>query len=250
MLNPRPYVISIAGFDPSAGAGLLADVKCFEQHGVYGFGICSALTVQSDTEFLHNRWLSGSEIIGQLKPLVSKFTLKACKIGLIKDVDTLLDVLNYLKKEQSDIHVVMDPILKSTSGFEFHDWQNGLGKLLPVLKQLSVITPNYQELAVMGGFPQQEVAKSWANHCPVLLKGGHNLEIPGTDFLFMTGEKYTFPPGVTYVRQKHGSGCVLSASITALLALGYSLTEACEQAKKYTERFLNSNSSLLGYHSL
>jgi hydroxymethylpyrimidine/phosphomethylpyrimidine kinase len=70
MSDHRPYVISIAGFDPSAGAGVLSDLKCFEAHRVYGFGICSALTIQTDSDFLKNDWLSDTQIIDQLHPLL------------------------------------------------------------------------------------------------------------------------------------------------------------------------------------
>src|SRR5690349_11279118 len=117
----RLYVLSIAGFDPSAGAGVLADVKCFEQHEVYGFGICSALTVQTDSDFIKNDWLDAAQIINQLAPLLAKFPIAACKIGLIKDRVVLLEVIAYLKLHIPSLKIVVDPVLKASSGYEFHD---------------------------------------------------------------------------------------------------------------------------------
>lgn len=247
----RPYVLSIAGFDPSAGAGVLADVKCFEQHEVYGFGICSALTVQTDNDFIKNDWLDAGQIIDQLAPLLAKFPITACKIGLIKDSVVLLEVITYLKLHAPTLIIVVDPVLKASSGYEFHDWKNGLGILSPILRQIDLITPNYPEMLNMGGKAEvHATANTWAAHCPVLLKGGHIADNIGTDYLFEQGIVHELKPGLPKIYQKHGSGCVLSASTTAYLAKGSTLLNACTQAKQYIEHFLNSNNTLLGYHKL
>ncbi|TDQ11336.1 hydroxymethylpyrimidine/phosphomethylpyrimidine kinase [Pedobacter metabolipauper] len=246
----RPYTLSIAGFDPSAGAGILADIKCFEQHQVYGFGICSALTVQNDVDFIANDWLDAHAIINQITPLLTRFTIRSCKIGLIKDQNVLLEVITYLRSKLPLLKIIVDPILKASAGYNFYNLQRGLSQFIPVLDQIDLITPNYDELLVLSGSGDAEVAAiTWAQYCPVLLKGGHNPDAPGTDLLFDQQIKTVFKPGVRKVYQKHGSGCVLSASITANIALGYSLPESCERAKKYMEHFLNSNNTLLGYHS-
>ena len=247
----RPYVMSIAGFDPTAGAGLLADIKCFEQHEVYGFGICSALTAQTDQSFLKNDWLSAEQINDQMMPLLHRFEISAVKIGLIKSITVLLEVLANLKKHAPNIRIVMDPVLKASAGYEFHDWEDGLKQLRPVLMQIDLITPNYPEMLSLGGKAEVfETARAWATYCPVLLKGGHLEANIGTDYLFEHGQLHELKPDVTNIHQKHGSGCVLSAAITAKLALGLSLSDACIQAKKYAEQFLNSNNTLLGYHKL
>ncbi|MFA4869058.1 MAG: hydroxymethylpyrimidine/phosphomethylpyrimidine kinase [Pedobacter sp.] len=247
----RPYVMSIAGFDPSAGAGLLADVKCFEQQKVYGFGICTALTVQTDIDFLKNNWLDTAQIIEQIAPLLSRFKIAAVKIGLIKNISVLIDVIDHLKKEQSEIKIVMDPVMKASAGYTFHDWDNGLKQLLPVLKKIDLITPNYHEMLHLGG--KNEVftaAKIWSSYCPVLLKGGHNTKNIGTDYLYVDDHVHELKPDIKTIHQKHGSGCVLSAAITAMIAKGNGLLEACTLAKVNTEHFLNSNESLLGYHNI
>lgn len=247
----RAYVLSIAGFDPSAGAGVLADVKCFEQHEVYGFGICTALTVQTDSDFIKNDWLNAGQIIDQLAPLLVKFPITACKIGLIKDTAVLLEVIAYLKLQVPTLKIVVDPVLKASSGYEFHDWKDSLAILSPILKKIDLITPNYPEMLDMGGKTEvHATANAWAVHCPVLLKGGHLKDNMGIDYLFEHGIIHELQPGVPEIHQKHGSGCVLSASVTAYLAKGFTLLNACTYAKQYIEHFLNSNNTLLGYHKL
>ncbi|MBE9598320.1 hydroxymethylpyrimidine/phosphomethylpyrimidine kinase [Pedobacter sp. MC2016-24] len=251
MQTVRPYVMSIAGFDPSAGAGLLADIKCFEQHRVYGFGVCSAMTTQTDSDFLSNEWQTARQIIDQTTPLLKKFKVQACKIGLIKDLEVLEEVLYFLKAQVPAIKIVLDPVLKASAGYHFHDWNEGLGKLKPILKQIDLITPNYPEMKQLSGpLDITSAAIQWSSYCAVLLKGGHSPLNTGTDYLFENGTVEELFPAVNNISQKHGSGCVLSAAITARLALAHQLPEACILAKKYVEQFLNSNTSLLGYHKL
>lgn len=283
----RPYVISIAGFDPTAGAGLLSDLKCFEAHRVYGFGVCTALTIQTDTEFLKNDWLATEQIIAQLQPLLEKFPIAAVKIGLIKNLETLLAVCDYLISFDSNIKIVLDPILKASAGYNFHDWNAASVIFKNVLKRLYLITPNYLELQALiipeelldqdklvtdlsltahshfsaaaaetaNGAEidsQQEIDQvclNWSADCAVLLKGGHHPLRPGTDYLFHQNERMEFKSGSQDVSPKHGSGCVLSSAITAQLALGNSVSKSCLLGKQYIEKFLNSNTSLLGYHN-
>lgn len=243
--------MSIAGFDPTGGAGLLGDIKCFEQHEVYGFGICSALTIQTDFDFFKNDWLDAGRIIDQMLPLLSHFPVAAVKIGLIKSIDVVLEVIACLKNQAPAIKIIMDPVLKASAGYTFHDWENGLEQLLPVLNQIDLITPNYTEMLNLGGQDEAfTTARNWSAYCPVLLKGGHMETNTGTDFLFENGLLHELKPASTKIYQKHGSGCVLSAAITAELAKTNTLLTACVQAKKYTAQFLNSNDTLLGYHKL
>lgn len=245
----RPYAMSIAGFDPSAGAGVLADIKCFEQQEVYGFGVCTSLTVQTDLDFFKNDWLSATQIIEQIAPLLSRFDISAVKIGLIQDIPALMEVIGFLKLHQPDVKIVMDPVLKASAGYTFHNWDDGLNQLLPVLKQIDLITPNYPEMHFLGGNNEVfKAAEAWSAYCPVLLKGGHLVENLGTDFIYMDGIIHELKPTITQIYQKHGSGCVLSAAITANLTKGKGLLLACQAAKLSTEQFLNSNESLLGYH--
>ncbi|MDX5437251.1 MAG: hydroxymethylpyrimidine/phosphomethylpyrimidine kinase [Pontibacter sp.] len=248
MSDTRPYVLSIAGLDPSGGAGILADIKTFEQHGVYGFGVCSALTVQNDTDFGKVQWLPVQEIIDQLEPLVSKFPILSCKIGIVQSMDVLLEVILYLKRLQPQIQIVLDPVLKASAGFAFHDALQEQ-QLNAVLQKLTLATPNYNEIQQLNqGLEPTDAATEMAKHCAILLKGGHNPEAMGIDYLFYQDTCTALEPTLSTISPKHGSGCVLSAAIAANLALGHTLEEACRRGKRYTESFLNSNQSLLGYH--
>jgi Hydroxymethylpyrimidine/phosphomethylpyrimidine kinase len=241
MQHQRPYVLSIAGFDPSAGAGILADCKTFEQHKVYGLGVCSALTVQNDRAFFSIQWLSARQIMEQLQPL--SFNIIACKIGIIESLQTLLEITSFLKHRNPSIKIVWDPVLKASAGYSFHH-KIAVHQLEQVLSSIDLITPNFNE------WQHLQAISSNAFPCAVLLKGGHRPDETGVDTLYENGREITIPNGIKKASPKHGSGCVLSAAITAQLALGLSLQQACAKSKQYIETFLNSNESLLGYHHL
>ena len=241
--------MSIAGLDPTAGAGLLADIKCFEQHKVYGFGICSAVTAQTENEFFAVDWMDASKIINQLMPLKEKYDVMACKIGLIKDPDVMEEVLAFLKSAWPKLKIIVDPILKASAGYQFREGKFYVDQFFKLLVSMDLITPNYLEMcSLSNGADVKTTAADWSVYCPVLLKGGHNDAEIGTDYLYSRTGVYRFDAGVATVSEKHGSGCVLSASITAHLALGHDLQNACLLAKKYIERFLNSSTTLLGNH--
>lgn len=250
MQPSRPYVLSIAGFDPSGGAGVLADCKTFEQHAVYGFGVCSALTVQSDDRFLSIRWLTAEQIIEQLRPLLEKFIVPVCKIGVIQSAQTLIAVIRFLKEHNPAIQIVWDPVLKASAGYVFHSGK-AFHSLDAILASVTLVTPNYHELQQLQTLTNEVLVKNdRAVFCAVLLKGGHRPDAMGTDTLYELVDCTVMAAGVNEVHPKHGSGCVLAAAITARLAQGHSLPEACRLAKQYVETFLNSNQSLLGYHSV
>jgi hydroxymethylpyrimidine/phosphomethylpyrimidine kinase len=249
-MQPRPYVLTIAGFDPSGGAGVLADCKTFEQHGVYGFGVCTAWTVQTDDSFLNMHWLTAEQIIEQLQPLLNKFVVSACKIGIINSPETLVTIIRLLKEHNPAIHIVWDPVLKASAGYDFHVVDT-FHSLEAILAAVTLVTPNYNELQQLQSITHEPLIKDdRAAFCAVLLKGGHRPDALGTDTLYEPVGSTTILAGVEKVFPKHGSGCVLSAAITARLAQGQTLQAACQGAKQYIETFLNSNQSLLGYHSI
>ena len=249
MQTPRPYVLTIAGFDPSGGAGVLADCKTFEQHAVYGFGVCTAWTVQTDDTFLNIHWLTAEQIIEQLQPLISKFVVAACKIGIINSPETLLTVIRFLKEHNPAIQIVWDPVLKASAGYDFHVVDT-FHNLDAILAAVTLVTPNYNELQQLQTITGEVLIKNErAVFCSVLLKGGHRPDALGTDTLYEPAGHTKMEAGVEKVFPKHGSGCVLAAAITARLAKGETLQEACRGAKQYVESFLNSNQSLLGYHA-
>ena len=124
MYIDRPIVMSIAGLDPSAGAGLLADIKTFEQHKVYGIGICSAQTLQTETEFFSIRWEKAGDIVTALEKMLMHYEVKVVKVGIVEDVNVLLKVVSAIHNINKDIKIIVDPILRSSSGYTF--WKDNV----------------------------------------------------------------------------------------------------------------------------
>ncbi len=236
MHSIRPYCLSIAGFDPCGGAGVLSDIKVFEQLEVFGLGVTTSITYQNDSEFKGLRWCNMNEIESQMEAL-RKYPVKAVKIGLVKDSIMLEGILKKVKEMYGKVRTVWDPVLKATSGFTFH---KGVPITDYILQNVSLLTPNTEEY--------EQLALEKQSGLNVLLKGGHS-ELKGTDILFLGNQKINIP-GEPYgsETEKHGTGCVLSSAITAFLCKGMALDEACKKGKKYVEKFMLSNHSKLGYH--
>ncbi len=244
----RPVVLSIAGYDPCGGAGLLADIKTFEQHKVYGLGIVSATTFQTEKDFFSLRWTNEKEISRQLKTFLSHYPVKVVKFGLAKSWKMLDTLTCIIKSRNEKIKVIVDPILKSSTGFTIIKPQDK-EMLIAVLKKIDLLTPNSNEAVMLSGERNyRKAGKYLSQYCNVLLKGGHNRTERGTDLFFSANSLFTIKPGISKVYPKHGSGCVLSAAIASNLAFGKGLRESCILAKNYTEGFLKSNKSLIGYH--
>ncbi len=245
----RPVVMSIAGLDPCGGAGLLADIKAFEQNKVYGLGVTTAQTLQTERHFFSIRWESGENIITATGQMLAHYEVMAVKIGIVQSISTLHQVVTAIFNFNPAIKIVVDPVIRSTTAFDF--WQGRMDERLleDVLQKITLLTPNYKEAAqLVPGAGAKEAANKLSHYCSVLLKGGHNEEEPGVDYLYHDGNVWKLRPGEGKVFPKHGSGCVLSSAIAAGIALGLSLEEACRKAKVFTENFLTSNPSLLGYH--
>ena len=241
--------MSIAGVDPSAGAGLLADIKTFEQHKVYGLGISTAQTLQTEDCFFSIRWEKDIDIIQSIEKMLSYYDVKAVKIGIVQGLEALEKIVTSIHNTNKDIKIIIDPVIRSSSGYNFWNDDKKYGLLARILKMSYLITPNFDEvIQLVDSSEAKEAAKKISSYCNVLLKGGHNIQEPGVDYLFLENEMVKFDRDQTVVFAKHGSGCVLSSAITANLALGDDLVTACKKAKLYTTRFLSVNTTLLSYH--
>lgn len=248
MVKINNCVLSIAGFDPSGGAGILADIKTFEANHVCGMGVLSALTFQNDIHLEGLKWVKTGEILKQIAVLEKRFEFSVVKIGLIGNLDVLEEVVKALKQTQPGRRIIWDPIVRASAGFQFHSHFKR-EQLLSALENCFLITPNTEEAVFLAGIDDpMEAAQRLAKYCNVLLKGGHNKDEPGVDFLFGPNPVEKILPAVEKVFPKHGSGCVLSAAIVANLAKGNDLSTACRNAKKYIGQFLSSNQTLLGTH--
>ena len=243
-------ILSIAGFDPSSGAGITSDIKTFEAHGFYGLSVCTGVTVQNDMDFKTCEWISTEVILSQIETLFERFEINVVKIGIVQSWATLSLILDKLHDLNRDIKIILDPIIKATAGFDFHTEENQ-DLLDKIWKQCDIITPNYDEIQLL--YPKKDIEETLeyiSNYTNIYLKGGHRKDKKGWDELYHSGiVMVNMPPNAEKVSEKHGSGCVLSSSLACNIALGQDIEDACKAAKYYTEQFLNSNDSLLGTHS-
>lgn len=247
MQSQRPFVMSIAGCDPSGGAGLLSDIKTMEQLKVMGLGVCTAITVQTAAQCLNIEWRSLDEILSSINILMESYPVKVVKIGVIKDAITFSKIVETIQSNNNKTKIVWDPVLKSTSEFTFFDLST-LPLLKNVLKHIDLITPNYIEYKIL---KENKVLSESEGPCSILIKGGHRQDKLGTDTLIEKENEILLNPnheGSDYF-PKHGSGCVLSSAIASWLARGENIETACRKGKLYIEQFLKSSPSLLGFHS-
>lgn len=235
----RPYVLTIAGHDPSGGAGLNADIKTFEANEVMGLSVVTGITVQNDADFEEVQWLSFQWIEKQIRILFKMYEINVAKIGILENMDMLSKLIQLLLQCNPDIKIIWDPIIKSSSGFLLNKVEQ-IDK--QILQSLYLITPNKPEYEWL-----QEKGFDF-NECNYLLKGGHDEENRGTDSLFQDGKSVRIDGESFKGKSKHGTGCVLSAAIASNLAKEDSLHEACTKAKRYVEAFILSNDDNLGYH--
>lgn len=250
-MKSKKYILTIAGLDPSSGAGITSDIKTFEAHSLYGLSVCTAVTVQNDIEFNGCTWVKKKVIISQVQQLFKRFSISVVKIGIIQSWKTLLEVIQTLKRLNPDIKIVLDPILKASAGFKFHTIQD-LETFEEVLEKCDFITPNYDEIkALFADKSIEETIGFISEKTNIYLKGGHRTDKKGWDEVYYSKiVKLNIPPIITKpIFEKHGSGCVLSAALAANLSKNIPLEDACRNTKLYTEQFLSSNESLLGTHN-
>ncbi|TPN87565.1 hydroxymethylpyrimidine/phosphomethylpyrimidine kinase [Aquimarina algicola] len=254
-MKNRPNILTIAGFDPSGGAGILADIKTIESLKGYGVAVCTANTIQNDIKFLSCDWVNKDIIKEQLDSILERFTISFVKIGVVKNWKTLHFIIDHILDKVQNIKIILDPVLKSSTAYAFQnpDQDKELNhEFDKILEKIHLITPNYKEIQML--YPDQtidEAIKHISCRTHLFLKGGHREDAIGKDELFTTtGKHYILNPKGNKCSEKHGSGCVLSSAITTYLALGYPLLKSCLKAKRYTEKILSSNDTLLGYHKM
>ncbi|AUS05173.1 hydroxymethylpyrimidine/phosphomethylpyrimidine kinase [Pseudotamlana carrageenivorans] len=244
-------ILSIAGHDPSGGAGMTSDIKTFEAHGFYGLSTCSAITIQNDIDFKQCIWTNPKVILNQIETLFERFNISVVKIGIIENWQTLSLILDKLHLLNPKIKVVLDPVIKASSGFDFH-FKESQELLEKIWKQCYIITPNYDEIkALYPEFTVKQTIKHISNYTKIYLKGGHRQNKKGWDELYYdTIEAIEIFPIYKTIYEKHGSGCVLSSSLACNIAAGFPIKDAAINAKIYIETYLRSNESLLGTHKM
>jgi hydroxymethylpyrimidine/phosphomethylpyrimidine kinase len=237
-----PVVLTIAGFDPSSGAGISADVKTIAAHGCYGVACITALTVQSTVCVRRVEAVDAGLVAETLAELASDLDIAAVHIGMLGSGKIVRAVAHFLTGHKLP-NVVLDPILKSSSGADLVDAAGMrllIDKLLPLA---TIVTPNIDEASALTGLavtdPEQMRAAARQLHqmgaSAVVVTGGH-LE-KAIDLLSFTGsrgiEQELFKSARLKSSSTHGTGCAFATSVACHLAMGRGLPEAVLLAKAY-----------------
>ena len=249
-LRQTTGVLSIAGFDPSSGAGLTADLKTFAAHGLYGLACPTALTVQSTQGVRRSEAVDRALIAETLDCLREDIAIAGVKIGMLAGAPAVGAVVSWLRRfraEQPNFPVVLDPVLRSSSGAEL--LSDGGVQLLKteLLPLVSVVTPNLAEAAVFTGLPvatrveAELAARALQANVPgmaVVVTGGDAGGSPDDFLLDAHGAGCWFPGRRVQTRSTHGTGCAFSSALLANLVLGQALPDAVGSAKEYVRKAL------------
>jgi hydroxymethylpyrimidine/phosphomethylpyrimidine kinase len=237
-----PIILTIAGFDPSCGAGIAADLKTFAAHNCYGVAAVTALTVQSTQGVESTHITPAATLRAQLDALAADIAVTVVKIGMLGSRANAAVVAEFLDRGQF-AHVVLDPVVKATAGGA--DLLDAAGtKFLAeeLMQRATVITPNVPEAELLAGMEIKDVAametaarKLFERGArAVVVKGGHmekaiDVLFDGTEVLALGGDRVKS-------ENTHGSGCTFASAIAAQMACGRPLGEAVLLAKAYVTK--------------
>lgn len=236
--------LSIAGSDPSGGAGIQADLKTMTCNGVYAMSVITALTAQNTTGVSGVYEIPCDFLALQLDSVFTDIFPDAVKIGMVSSDKLISTIANKLSFYNAK-NIVVDPVMVSTSGSKLIN-DTAINKLKQELFPLAtLITPNIPEAEVLSGLTitdktsMEEACRfiSTKFNCSVLLKGGHSIN-DANDLLMEAGKLTWFTGRRIDNPNTHGTGCTLSSAIAANLAKGLSLDESIKNAKEYISNAL------------
>ncbi len=244
-MNTPPVILTLAGFDPSGGAGLLADIKTIHALGGYGTGVITAQTVQNTCHVRATRIEPPELIAAQIAALMEDTPPVAVKIGMLGKADVVEAIATALEDWQGPL--VFDPVIISSSGHPLYD--DPLSTLQPLLQHTTLLTPNLHEAKQLGqalGCAPEALARELG--CAVLLTGGDMAGDQIIDRLYLPdGAVQTFSHARIDTPNTHGTGCTLSSAIATLLAQGRSVSEAAQQAIEWMQRRLTASNWRIGH---
>jgi len=234
-------VLTIAGSDSSGGAGIQADLKTFEAFGVFGTSVITVLTAQNTTGVTEIQSVPIDFVRAQIKAVFEDFEVAAIKIGMLYSAEIIEVVKNFISG--CDIPVVLDPVFMSKAGSPLLQ-EDTVDKMKELFTCATVITPNLFEAKELFGFSTQDecaITKIEQLNTPVLVKN-QVIEKKGkkrsVDKLYTGNDKKIFETTHVNTTNLHGTGCSLSSAITANLALGKSLEQSIEVAKRFITQAL------------
>lgn len=240
----RATALTIAGFDPSSGAGVSADLKVFAAHRLYGLAAITALTVQSTQGVRRTQAVSPEFLAETLDCLAGDIEISGVKLGMLATADIVGVVARFLSASRIPRNqIVLDPVIQSSSGRALLD-AAGLERLKDELLPLAGwITPNVDELAELSGRDVSDrdtaaaAARLLAPAYPglnIVVTGGH-LDPPDDYLLAATGDEHWFPGRRIETTATHGTGCTFSSALLAQLVAGMAPRDAVLRAKQYVE---------------
>ena len=232
--------LSIAGTDPTGGAGIMADLKSFQARSVYGMAVVTSVVAQNTKGVQLIRHLDQEILEEQLKSVFQDIVPDAIKTGMLAQVETIELVASYLAEQKCPY--VLDPVMVATSGdrlIEEDAIQALKTKLLPLA---TIITPNLPEAEVLVGRTLKSEndimnAGRWIRKelevKNVVIKGGHLAKVASDYLFFEDGEVRIISAERIATNHTHGTGCTYAAVITAELAKGRTVAQAVETAKRF-----------------
>jgi hydroxymethylpyrimidine kinase/phosphomethylpyrimidine kinase len=235
-----PVVLTIAGFDPSGGAGVVADVKTFTAFGCFAAAAVTSLTYQNTTGVFGASHQTAETVRAQVLPVIEDFTVAGAKTGMLPTREIIEEVARLFRETALPAPVV-DPVVRSTSGYDLID-DAALDALKRELLPLArVVTPNIPEaeritgMTILDGEAMAEAARMIRSMGAraVLVKGGHLAGERALDVLDEEGEVTYFDAERVETTSTHGTGCTLAAGIAACLARGYTVEVSIALAKRY-----------------
>jgi hydroxymethylpyrimidine kinase/phosphomethylpyrimidine kinase len=238
-----PVCLTIAGLDPSGGAGVIADIKTFSAFGCFAAAAAASVTFQNTTGVFGAVHESAETVRRQIDPVFDDYEIAAVKTGMLPTRE-IIEMVAAIVSERNVKNLVVDPVVRSTSGFDLID-DAALDALIENLFPLAiVITPNIPEaerIARMSIRSNEDIHKAAAimrslGAQKLLIKGGHAVNEESrkaVDHLFTGTDVEIFESDYIDTTATHGTGCTLAAAITANLALGKSLSESVRIAKAF-----------------
>ncbi len=241
----RKALLTLAGFDPTSGAGVSLDLKVFSHLGYHGLAVLTSVTVQDSRRVYDYLTLSPALVLQQYRKLRSDFRLSGIKVGMVGS-RKLFRVMEEILNESQKLPVVADPVFRSSSGRWLLEKRDLGGYLRTIRGKISLLTPNLEEASLLLGrkidSPEKmtEAAKQLSElaSAPCLVKGGH-LREKAVDILYDGHRTYRLIKSKLPV-EVHGTGCFLSSAILCYLVDGRSLPTACRKASALLHRRLLS----------
>ena len=236
----QPVVLSIAGFDPSGGAGVLADIKTFAAFDCFGVAAVTSLTFQNTKQVYGVVNQNVETVLRQFEPLFDDFEVSAIKTGMLPNAETIGAVADFIRAHEVRV-VVVDPVLKSTSGFELVDEPSLDAFRNDLFPLASLVTPNVAEAErlISAGINNRQEMECAAEMMlntgagAVLITGADSESGLATDLLKDREGTEVFSEERIESRNTHGTGCTLASAIACLLAHRRSLRESIPIAKRY-----------------